>query len=985
MGTIGQQIFASISSGFASVLDRTRTQAASALNALAPQPGLTGTILDGKLLAELKLSDIAPSDPGVTALLDGLKQILPPAGSNAACSLHGFDPGGGQPRGLAVAMTTSAPVVTFVAAMTADGPAGLAFQLAAVVGAGTFGPATLPLINGWSIVLSGDVGGGGRLEFPFGAPPLVLDGLAPISVSISLQHASSGSPIVLGPTDGAQVTIATVSVGAATSIGPSGNPQISYVLSLPDGKLALVSGVISALLGNSFSMPVDLELAADPVSGIALKSGGVRAAIPANLSLPGIDINAVDLALSDSGGAVEFDFGISFTGSLPGIPLTLSVEGLGAGFPISTGQGDLGLNPSAVQPLFPTGLGLDLDLPVISGGGFLDNTGPGGYGGVLNVALLDISIDAFGLLQLPVNGLPLSFVAIISIEFPFPGIELEFGFSLNGVGGIIAVNRRLDIPSLEAAVVNGSAKQLLFPVDPAAHGPAIIATLGQVFPAAGGHVVVGPMLEVDWGGRIVSGVLAVVVDLPDPVQLVLIGRIIVALPDPDVPLVLLQATFVGAFEISPVASVSLLASLDGSKIAGMPLNGDIFFLLQAGDDPEFVFTAGGFNPKYNPPAAVPAKLQRLQLDITPPGFPGLRADAYFAVTANSVQFGARLELSDEVAGCGIDGWFNFDALFKWDPVFSFSIKASAGVAVQVFGDTLMGINIDLLLEGPSPWHVHGTGSISLFLFSVSLDFDAHWGSAPPALPAPSDLGAVLAAALANPSAWKGAAPSGEQPLVTLSSGAKKLVSGGQSVHPLGGVTVRERAVPFDIAISRFQQQPIQPQTWSIASAELAPDVPAALGNVVLDRFPPGQFLTLSEDQQLSRPSFELMDSGVAMLPAGGVHSDLRQVDTDFETVLIPHFAPIEVDLVFVDLVAEFFLAIDDVQSHVALWSPANQQGISVLPQQPVTVATTDTFTQPPGFVSPGGYTATLQAAQGMFGTVGPAAGVQVVEQWEVSA
>jgi hypothetical protein len=983
LGTIGQQIFASISSGLASVLDRTRTQAASALNALAPEAGLTGTVLDGKLLAEIKPSDIAPSDAAVTALLSGLKQILPDAGENAACSLHGYDPGDGQPRGLAVAMTTTEPAITFVAALTGAGPAGLAFELAAT-GEGKFGPTTLPLINGWSLLLSGDVGGGGRLEFPFGAPPQVLDALAPISVSISLQHASS--PIVLGPDDGAKVTVATVSVGAVTSLDAGGNPQISYLLALPDAKLELVSGVVSALLGNSFSMPIDLELAADPASGISLKSGGVRAAIPANLSLPGVDINAVDLALSAGEGKVEFDFGISFTGSLPGIPLTLSVEGLGAGFPISTGQGDLGLDPSGVHPTFPTGLGLDLNLPVISGGGFLDNTGPGAYGGILNVALLDISIDAFGLLQLPANGLSLSFVAIISLEFPFPGIELQFGFSLNGVGGIVAVNRRLDVPSLETAVVNGSAKRLLFPVDPAAHGPAIIATLGQVFPAADGHVVVGPMLEVDWGGRIVAGVLAVVVDLPDPVQFVVIGRITVALPDPDVPLVLLQATFVGAFEISPVASVSLLASLDGSKIAGMPLNGDIFFLLRGGDDPEFVFTAGGFNPKYNPPAGVPAKLQRLQLDITPPGFPGLRSEAYFAVTTNTVQFGARLELSDEVAGCGIDGWFSFDALFKWDPVFSFSIHASAGVAVQVFGDTLMGINLDLLLEGPTPWHVHGTASISLFLFSVSLDFDAKWGSDPPTLPGPSDLGAVLAAALAKPSAWKGDPPSGENPLVTLSSGAKKFVSSGQSVHPLGGVTVRQRAVPFDIAVSRFQQKPIQQQTWSIANAELAPDVPATLGNVTQDRFPPGQFLTLPEDQQLSRPAFELMDSGVAMSPAGALHSDLRPVETDFETVLIPNPSlEIPFELFFIDLFAESFLAIHDVKLNTALWSPPNQQGISVLSQQPVTVATTDTFSTPAGFVSPGGFTATLQAAQGLFGTVGAGAGVQVVEQWEVSA
>jgi hypothetical protein len=154
MGTIGQQIFASISSGLASVLDRTRTQAASTLNALAAETGFEHTVLDGKLLVELKPSDIAASD-AVTALLNGLKQILPAAGENESCSLHDFAPGDGKPRGLAVAMTTTALAVTFLAALTGAGPPGLAFELAAV-GANQFGPTTLPLINGWSLLLSRD-------------------------------------------------------------------------------------------------------------------------------------------------------------------------------------------------------------------------------------------------------------------------------------------------------------------------------------------------------------------------------------------------------------------------------------------------------------------------------------------------------------------------------------------------------------------------------------------------------------------------------------------------------------------------------------------------------------------------------------------------------------------------------------------------------------------------------------------------------------
>jgi hypothetical protein len=223
-------------------------------------------------------------------------------------------------------------------------------------------------------------------------------------------------------------------------------------------------------------------------------------------------------------------------------------------------------------------------------------------------------------------------------------------------------------------------------------------------------------------------------------------------------------------------------------------------------------------------------------------------------------------------------------------------------------------------------------------------------------------------------------------MVSLSAVAKKLVSSGLSVHPLGQVTVRERAVPFDIQISRFQQHPIPPQTWSIASAELSPAVPANLGAHTQDQFPPGEFLDLTEDQKLSRPSFEKMDSGVTMTPVDVLHSDLRAVDTDYEVLLVPDITLGEpAGLAFLDLVAEAFLAVDDIHLVKSLWSAPNLDKIVVLSAQPVTVATTAAMTEQPVFSAPGEFTATLQAAQAMFGAVGQSAAVQIVEHWEVSA
>jgi hypothetical protein len=964
MATAGQQLFDDIAAGLWSVLESYRSQAAAVLAPLTAEPGVAGTPLDG-LLQKLKPNDVVPAADAfnVKNLIQGLLDVLPADGG--ALSLHGFDPRNGQPRGLALVVNVPDPASTFIAALTADGPTGIAIEFAAA-GAQALGPATLQLADGWSLTISGNANGGGRLLFPRGGSVPLPDAQAPLTVSLTVRY--SGAPIELGPSTGPHVSLTGFAIGASTTIDKNGNPKVSWTISLPRAQLSLVPDAVKAIVGDTLSLPVDLDLTADPETGLSLKGGGVRASIPANFSLPGIEVSNVDLALTSTAANVAFGFGLDLTGSLPGVPLlSISASGIGAAFPLLTGAKGLGLDLGGIQTLSPTGLGLDLPLPVISGGGFLERT-PDGYGGVLELNLLAVAITAFGLLQLPAKGKP-SFVAIISVEFPFPGIDLSFGFALAGVGGIVGINRRLDRDALNAAVVDGSAAGLLFPVDPAAHAPAIIATLGRVFPSSPDHILVGPMLKVTWGGRIVSIIVAVVVDLPNPVQFVVIGRVTVSLPDPLLPLVFIQATFAGSFELSPQPSVSLVASLDGSYIEGMPLHGDIFFLVRGGDEADFVFSAGGFNPRFQPPKGVPPNLERMQLAMTPPGVPGLRAEAYFAVTTNTVQFGARLELCYEIAGCGVDGWFGFDALFKWDPVFSFAIHANAGVAVQVIGETLMGINFDLNLEGPAPWHVHGSGSVDLFLFSASLDFDATWGSAPPALPPPEDLYQVLAAELAQASAWIGTPPAGEPSFVSLSAEARDALNNGPLVHPLGSVTVRQRAMPLGIAISRFQQQPIPEQTWTLREV-VAP---------TRDQFPPGELLNLTDDEKLSQPAFIWWPSGGALAAAStGVPDDLPSWDTGYETSLVQDPTPIPGQALFATFAAgdELWLAAGNVHHNANLWN-LGAHPIVVLPSQPVTVATKTTMSAVLG--SFGDDTSAAQAAKGL----AHPDDFQVVESWEV--
>src|SRR5579862_1240340 len=214
MSTTAQDLFQQVSGAFWDLLNQCRSSAAAELAGLGSAQGFAGTVLDGRLLEAIRPDSISSADAAASALLNALKTLIPdPNDAGIPVTLHGFDPGNGQPRGLALAFSASAPPVTVVAALTGAGAAGIAFEIAAV-GAGAFGPVTLSLSSGWSVAVSGDVSGGARLQLPRGGPPQVLDAGAPIKVNWTLQRPDGGDPIVLGPASGPSLNLASIAVGA---------------------------------------------------------------------------------------------------------------------------------------------------------------------------------------------------------------------------------------------------------------------------------------------------------------------------------------------------------------------------------------------------------------------------------------------------------------------------------------------------------------------------------------------------------------------------------------------------------------------------------------------------------------------------------------------------------------------------------------------------------------------------------------------------
>jgi len=129
----------------------------------------------------------------------------------------------------------------------------------------------------------------------------------------------------------------------------------------------------------------------------------------------------------------------------------------------------------------------------------------------------------------------------------------------------------------------------------------------------------------------------------------------------------------------------------------------------------------------------------------------------------------------------------------------------------------------------------------------------------------------LQEALRQPDNWVTRLPAGQRPVVTLSPRAE---SPEILLHPLGTLEVKEMVVPLNLEISRFgQAAPAGARRFTITSVNIGGDEQAV--NHVRDFFAPAQFLELTEDEKLSRPSFEQMDAGVSFMSDAIVFSTER--------------------------------------------------------------------------------------------------------------
>jgi hypothetical protein len=360
-----------------------------------------------------------------------------------------------------------------------------------------------------------------------------------------------------------------------------------------------------------------------------------------------------------------------------------------------------------------------------------------------------------------------------------------------------------------------------------------------------------------------------------------LGVLKVALPSEDEALLLLQVDFAGAIEFDK-KRIFFSAVLYRSRILSTPLDGEMGVLVTYGDEPEFVVSVGGFHPDFRPPPLPFPVPRRVSLNLLNTRSARIAGSGYFAVTSNTVQFGAEAELFFGFSDFSLTGHVGFDGLFQFSP-FQFAIDVSAHASVKVFGVGLFGVGLDFTLSGPAPWRAAGTASISLFFFSIGIDFDVTWGEERDTTLPPVEVLPLLAGELTKTESWRTRPPVAGAPLVSLR--ALDPAEAGVVLHPLGTLVVSQRVVPLDITVDRIGAERAADVSLSRVSVEEEGLVRVADAT---EPFAIGQFEDLSDAEKLSRPSFERQHSGLELAADGAALASRRAVrrSARYEEIII---------------------------------------------------------------------------------------------------
>lgn len=784
-------------------------------------------------------------------------------------------------------------------------------------------PSTAGAADG-GVALSPFVHGYAELQFPI-APDVTLafESTAALDSGVVLQFRPGQTPVLkaglLG--SGGVVDSATGKAVVRLTIGgPAGNPR--KLLELPgggviefdsmafsggvdvvDGALAPSVGLkmagghaaitpsgadsflASILPGDGLHVRFDLGARWSSDQGFTFE-GSASAAIdlPIKLSIGGLEISRLHVAVHPADSSLALEVSVAAAAKIG--PVSASVDRLGTVATFAFHDGNLGPLDLALAFKPPSGIGLSVDARgVVTGGGFLfHDEAQGLYAGAMQLSLRDqLTLKAFGLIatRMPDGSRGYSLIVFITAE-DFRPIPLGLGFMLLGIGGMVGVHRTFDELALREGLKSGTLATLLFPRDPVGNAPTLIRTLATAFPARQNSYLLGIVAKIGWfTPTLIVMDLALIFEFGSRERLLALGRISAALPSPDNDLVRLNMEAIGVLDFD-AGTAAVDAVLVDSRLAHkFPITGSAALRAGFGDGPSFVLSVGGFNPHFAPPVGVP-EIRRVAIALSSGTNPRLVCEAYFAITTNTVQFGANASLYAAAAGFSVEGHVGFDVLVQLAPL-HFLAEFQAKLQLKRGSRNLFGVKLVGALEGPRPLRVSGKATFSILWCDFSVRFDTTLvRGEPPPLPPAVDVFDQLAQALRSPSSWSTQRSAVHTHGVALRSLPPGGVSGPIVLDPLGQLMVKQQVVPLNTmrAIDTFGGAPVAGVGRFALTATLAGTF---LPNVTVQGpFARAQFFTMSDDEKLTAPSSESMDAGCVFGVAEAVFDAAQLVPAPVE-------------------------------------------------------------------------------------------------------
>jgi hypothetical protein len=246
-----------------------------------------------------------------------------------------------------------------------------------------------------------------------------------------------------------------------------------------------------------------------------------------------------------------------------------------------------------------------------------------------------------------------------------------------------------------------------------------------------------------------------------------------------------------------------------------------------------------------------------------------------AVTTNTIQFGASVEVIVKLGSFDIRGTLGFDTLIQRSP-FHFACNLHASVHVRWKGRNIGGLDLSGELSGPGPVVFRAKVSFDILFCTISFNHTFRLGSSvQAALGAIDSALPLLLGELDQPDNLR--ADGGADASVVL---AAPPTSGPVVVPAVGQLVWTQRRAPLELLLDKLDGAPLSRPEAVRASGE-------QVTSTDTDWFASSAFTNLSDSDALARPAFERLGAGVRIGLPGTDDGPTRTLTVTVKQIRVP--------------------------------------------------------------------------------------------------